>query len=314
MMPDEALVGNFLGIALTSGLMIYLIKTIREQNNYSAKKRITVNKDEKEKTFEDVGGCEQAKEAIKEIIDYITHPESFRKMGVRMPKGILLSGPPGTGKTLIAKVAASEAGIPVLYASGSEFVELYVGMGAKRIRDLFKQARSFSTPCMIFIDEIDAVGFKRSAGGQRGFGNREAETTLNQLLNEMDGFESSDNVLVVAATNLISNLDPALLRPGRFDRKIEVKLPDALARKKILQIHLRSKNHTCSEKALGKAATQLDGCSGADIENLVNLVALQAVRKSRLNKHMEDPVIGDEELDHAVGVYNSERRQSSAAA
>ena len=153
-------------------------------------------------TFEDVGGCRKAKDAIAEIIDYIKNPEPYKKMGVRMPKGILLYGPPGTGKTLIAKAAAAEAGIPVIYSSGSEFVEVFVGLGAKRIRDLFKQARS-QAPCMVFIDEIDAVGFARGNNNFiMGGGNRELETTLNQLLNEMDGFEENDKILVVAATNL----------------------------------------------------------------------------------------------------------------
>jgi ATP-dependent Zn protease len=156
-----------------------------------------------------VGGNESAKEAVREIIDYVKHPEDYRKLNVRMPRGLLLHGPPGTGKTLIAKVAASQAGIPVIFASGSEFVEVFVGLGAKRIRDMFKQARDVKGPAMIFIDEIDAIGFKRSSSGRIG-SNREAETTLNQLLNEMDGFQEDDQVIVVAATNLVSNLDPAL--------------------------------------------------------------------------------------------------------
>lgn len=164
-----------------------------------------------------------------------------------MPKGILLYGPPGTGKTLIAKAAATEAGIPVIYASGSEFVELYVGLGAKRIRDLFKQARAFNSPVMIFVDEIDAVGFKRGGAHGLGSGNRETETTLNQLLNEMDGFEENDKIIVVAATNLLENLDPAIQRPGRFDRKIEIKLPDVRERAKILKIHLSTKSHSLVE-------------------------------------------------------------------
>lgn len=158
-----------------------------------------------------------------------------------MPKGILLYGPPGTGKTLVAKAAATEAGIPVIYASGSEFVELYVGLGAKRIRDLFNQARMLNRPVMIFIDEIDAVGFKRGGAHGMGSGNRETETTLNEILNQMDGFEENDKIIVVAATNLLDNLDPAIQRPGRFDRKIEIKLPDVTERVKILKIHLREK-------------------------------------------------------------------------
>jgi cell division protease FtsH len=162
-----------------------------------------------------------------------------------MPKGVLLYGPPGTGKTLIAKAAAAEAGIPVIYTSGSEFVEVYVGLGAKRIREIFKQARQMS-PCMIFIDEIDAVGFSRGSGNFiQGGGHRELETTLNQLLNEMDGFEENDRIVVVAATNLASTLDQALLRPGRFDRKVEVTLPSSNERKEILEIHLKNVSRHC---------------------------------------------------------------------
>ena len=223
-----------------------------------------------------------------------------------MPKGLLLYGPPGTGKTLIAKAAATEAGIPVIYASGSEFVELYVGLGAKRIRDLFAQARSYKSPVMIFIDEIDAVGYKRGGAHGVGSGNRETETTLNQLLNEMDGFEENDKILIVAATNLLENLDPAIQRPGRFDRKIEIKLPDVRDRANILKIHLSSKTHSLPERAITKAATFLDGCSGADIENLVNLVALQTVRQARISNNLE-PCITEDLLNGAVETFNTER-------
>jgi ATP-dependent Zn protease len=192
------------------------------------------------RSFEDIGGCNKAKDAIKEVIEYMKNPKLFMDAGVRMPKGLLLYGPPGTGKTLIAKAAAAEAQIPVIYTSGSEFVEIYVGVGAKRIREVFKQAREIG-PCMIFIDEIDAIGYSRGnnnfiAGG----GHRELETTLNQLLNEMDGFEENDRIIVVAATNLASTLDPALLRPGRFDRKIEISLPNPKDRLDILKIHLKN--------------------------------------------------------------------------
>ena len=227
-------------------------------------------------------------------------------MGVRMPKGLLLYGPPGTGKTLIAKAAATEAGIPVIYASGSEFVELYVGLGAKRVRDLFSQARSYKSPVMIFIDEIDAVGYKRGGAHGVGSGNRETETTLNQLLNEMDGFEENDKILIVAATNLLENLDPAIQRPGRFDRKIEIKLPDVRDRANILKIHLEFKTHDLKDMDMNKAATFLDGCSGADIENLVNLVALQTVRQARIQNN-DNPCITVESLNLAVESFNTER-------
>ena len=213
-----------------------------------------------------------------------------------MPKGVLLYGPPGTGKTLIAKAAAAEAGIPVIYSSGSEFVEVFVGLGAKRIRDLFKQARELS-PCMVFIDEIDAVGFARGNNNNIiGGGNRELETTLNQLLNEMDGFEENDQIIVVAATNLANTLDPALSRPGRFDRKIEISLPNAADRKEILRIHLKNvgigllnkvivqKNHQVTEAQLQAAAERTEGLAGAELENVVNLAALQSVRKANAIK------------------------------
>ena len=228
------------------------------------------------KTFADIGGNDAAKDAIREIIDYVKHPKEFKAMGVRMPRGVLLYGPPGTGKTLIARAAACEAGIPLMYCAGSEFVELFVGMGSKRVRELFGQARSLRRPCIIFIDEIDSVGFKRARNGLPG--NREADQTLTQLLNEMDGFDVNDRVIVIAATNMLENLDPALIRPGRFDRKVEVKLPNALERANILKIHLKDKRHNLEQMTISKAATFLDGCSGAEIENLVNLVALQSVR------------------------------------
>ena len=187
---------------------------------FKGKEKRDIDGIQKEKTFDDVGGCKKAKEALLSIIDFLKAPHLFADQGIKMPRGVLLHGPPGTGKTLIAKAAASAAGIPVIYTSGSEFVEVFVGLGAKRIREVFKQARS-QAPCMIFIDEIDAVGFSRgNSNNIIGGGHREMETTLNQLLNEMDGFEENDRIIVVAATNLHSSLDPALTRPGRFDQKI----------------------------------------------------------------------------------------------
>jgi len=225
-----------------------------------------------------------------------------------MPRGVLLHGPPGTGKTLLAKVAASEAEVPVLYASGSEFVEMYVGIGAKRIRNLFEQARSFEGPCMVFIDEIDAIGYNRVSKVSNSVGgNREAETTLNQLLNEMDGFDGNDQILVVAATNLINNIDPALQRPGRFDRKIEMKLPDPAARKNILSIHLKKKNHNCTDFALGKAATTLNECTGAEIENVVNLVALTSARR-QIHEMREEVIITDADLQKGAESFMKEKK------
>ena len=226
-----------------------------------------------------------------------------------MPKGILLYGPPGTGKTLFAKAAACEAGIPVLYCSGSEFVELYVGMGAKRVRDLFKQARQQKGPCMIFIDEIDAIGYKRS-GGQFGIGgNREQETTLNQLLNEMDGFEENSKTIVVAATNLIQNIDPALQRPNRFDHKIEIKLPTVHDRFKILEIHLAKKTHQIRTQDITKAAVMMENCSGADIENAINLLALQTVRLARLNGRSSQPSISADQFLESISEFIKEKNK-----
>lgn len=238
---NETVVGGLILTGIYSYVLYKVVRGMMDMHNYKGKeKKKDKNLDTDIKTFSDIGGCQKAKEAIGEIIEYIKTPELFRNAGVRMPKGILLYGPPGTGKTLIAKAAAAEAGIPVIYTSGSEFVEVFVGLGAKRIREIFKQARELS-PCMIFIDEIDAVGYARGAGNQiQGGGHRELETTLNQLLNEMDGFEENDRIVVVAATNLASTLDQALLRPGRFDRKVEVCLPSSNERKEILNIHLKN--------------------------------------------------------------------------
>ena len=221
-----------------------------------------------------------------------------------MPKGILLHGPPGTGKTLIAKAAAEEAGVPFLFTSGSEFVEIYVGNGAKKVRELFKLARSLKVPVMIFIDEIDAVGYKRNQMGQM---NREQEQTLNQLLNEMDGFMENDKIVVVAATNLVDSLDPALLRPGRFDRKVAIPLPIEKERNKIFEIHLRGKQHRLSEADLKQASVKMEGFSGADIEQVVNRVGIQAVRVSRLKKTSSGPIIRKEDLMTAIDDYKKER-------
>jgi cell division protease FtsH len=274
--------------AVMSGVYSYviykLIQSMNNPNSFKAKQKKKPDEEANSKTFSDIGGCQKAKEAITEIIEYIKHPEVFINAGVRMPKGVLLYGPPGTGKTLIAKAAAAEAGIPVIYTSGSEFVEVFVGLGAKRIREIFKQAREQS-PCMIFIDEIDAVGYSRGNNNFiQGGGHRELETTLNQLLNEMDGFEENDRIIVVAATNLATTLDPALLRPGRFDRKVEVTLPAPSDRKEIFKIHLKNKIHSITDQQLAVAALQTDGLAGAEIENIVNLAALNSVRKARTLK------------------------------
>ena len=208
------------------GLSAYYVFEWFTSRTYQVKKASDIDQDSG-KTFDDVGGCEKAKEAILEIIDFIKVPDMYQNMGLKMPKGVLLCGPPGTGKTLIAKAAAKEAGIPFIFTSGSEFVEIYVGNGARKIRELFNQARKYKSAVIIFIDEIDALGYKRNQIGQS---NREQEQTLNQLLNEMDGYLENDKIIVVAATNIPESLDSALTRPGRFDRKVEVPLPETTGR------------------------------------------------------------------------------------
>ena len=286
-----------------------VISSLKNMNNYKAKERTEMSKPQQELTFRDIGGCQKAKDAILEIIDYIKNPEEYRSQGVRMPKGVLLFGPPGTGKTLIAKAAAAEAQIPVIFASGSEFVELFVGMGAKRIRDLFTQARKIS-PCMIFIDEIDAIGFSRTNSNFIvGGGHREMETTLNQLLNEMDGFEVNDSIVVVAATNLDKTLDPALLRPGRFDHKIQIDLPSMNERKEIIRIHLRNKKHSIEENQIVQTADKTEGLSGAEIENVINLAALTCIRKARTSSDHADSVLNGVDLNEQVKIFLEEKKR-----
>ena len=245
---NESHIGWLIVLCIYAFLFFKMINQMRDMHGFKGKQNKDLTDTQQAKTFQDVGGNNKAKEAIIEIIDFIKNPELFQNAGVRMPKGVLLYGPPGTGKTLIAKAAASEAGIPVIFASGSEFVEVFVGLGAKRIRDLFKQARQLA-PCMIFIDEIDAVGYTRcKSNALENGGHREMETTLNQLLNEMDGFQENDRIIVVAATNLASSLDPALQRPGRFDHKIEVTIPSLEDRKEIVKIHLKNVRVTIHDK------------------------------------------------------------------
>lgn len=238
-------------------------------------------------TFEDVAGCEEAKDELREVIDFLKHPEKYRKIGARIPKGVLLVGPPGTGKTLLARAVAGEAEVPFLSISGSEFVELFVGIGAARVRDLFEQAKS-NTPCIVFIDEIDAVGRLRGAG--LGGGHDEREQTLNQLLVEMDGFDASEGIVVMAATNRPDILDPALLRPGRFDRQIVVPVPDIRGREQILKIH--SKRIPLGDDVdFAILARQTPGFTGADLSNLVNEAALLAARVNSekvMMKHFEE--------------------------
>ena len=241
------------------------------------KSRAKLNSEDNKVTFKDVAGLKEEKEEVKELIDFLRSPKKFQKLGARIPKGVLLFGPPGTGKTLLAKAVAGEADVPFYFISGSDFVELFVGVGASRVRDMFQQAKR-TAPCLIFIDEIDAVGRQRGSG--IGGGHDEREQTLNQLLTEMDGFGANEGIIIIAATNRPDVLDPALLRPGRFDRQITVSLPDIKGREEILGVHARNKK-------LGKGVTlenlakRTPGFSGADLENLLNEAALLAVRRNK---------------------------------
>ena len=270
----------------------------------------TLVEDEKRKTtFQDVAGCDEEKGELEEIVEFLKNPDSFTALGARIPRGVLLVGPPGTGKTLLARAVAGEAGAPFLSISGSDFVEMYVGVGASRVRDLFDKAKK-SMPCIIFIDEIDAVGRQRGAG--LGGGHDEREQTLNQLLVEMDGFDANDGVIVMAATNRADILDKALLRPGRFDRQVYVGLPDVKGREEILRVHTKNKP-LGPDVSLKTIARSTAGFSGADLENLVNEAALLAARQGKkaiTEKEIEEAsvkvMMGPEKKSHVV--TDEERR------
>lgn len=260
-------------------------------------------------SFDEVAGLDSAKRDLREVIDYLKNPDKFRKLGAKLPKGILMMGPPGTGKTLLAKATAAEAGVPFFSISGSEFVEMFVGVGAGRVRDMFQQA-SARAPALIFIDEIDSVG--RVRGGGVGGGNDEREQTLNQILAEMDGFDSSEPVVVLAATNRPDVLDAALLRPGRFDRKITLELPQKKARQQILQVHTRRKP-LAPDVDLEQMAGRTIGFSGADLENLVNEAALHAVTQNQESinqadfEHAYDKIILGDERQEGLGHADKKR-------
>merc|ERR1740138_394603 len=234
--------------------------------------------------FEDVAGIDEAKEELTEIVDFLKAPERFVRVGAKIPRGVLLTGPPGTGKTLMAKALAGESGVPFIQSSASEFIELFVGVGASRVRDIFSQAKE-KAPCIVFIDEIDAIGRQRGAG--MGGGNDEREQTLNQILTEMDGFEGNSGVIVVAATNRDDILDSALLRPGRFDRRVKVDLPDVDGREQILKVHLKNKK-LAEGISVGEVAKRTAGMSGADLENLMNESAILTARRSKKAITMEE--------------------------
>lgn len=281
--------GNlFYGLVLmgTMVMVFFFIRQMGKQNSQGlqfGQSKARVNENVKVR-FTDVAGCEEEKQEMSEIIDFLKAPQRFAEVGARIPHGVLLVGPPGTGKTLLAKAVAGEAGVPFFSISGSDFVEMYVGVGAARVRDLFSQAKR-NVPCIIFIDEIDAVGRQRGAG--LGGGHDEREQTLNQILVEMDGFESSSGIIVMAATNRADILDPALMRPGRFDRQIHVGYPDVRGREAILRVHARNKP-LAEDVDLRVAAQMTVGFTGADLENLLNESAILAVRDNRRLIGMDD--------------------------
>ena len=276
-----------LPILLLVGATFWIFTRQIGGNNKSmdfGKSRAKLMENDKKTTFKDVAGLTEEKEEVQEIIDFLKNPKKFQTMGARIPKGVLLVGPPGTGKTLLARAVAGEANVPFYYISGSDFVELFVGIGASRVRDMFKQAK-MNAPCLIFIDEIDAVGRQRGTG--LGGGHDEREQTLNQLLTEMDGFGANEGIIIIAATNRPDVLDPALLRPGRFDRQVTVALPDKNARIEILKVHARNKTLDKSV-TLEYLAKRTPGFSGADLENLLNEAALLTVRRNKKKITMEE--------------------------
>ena len=291
--PWWSLLTYLLPFVLFLGLWVFLMNQMQGGGSKvmsfgkSRAKRMAV--DSPKITFKDVAGADEAVEELHEIKEFLENPKKFQALGARIPKGVLLYGPPGTGKTLLARAVAGEAGVPFFSISGSDFVEMFVGVGASRVRDLFEQAKQ-NSPCIIFMDEIDAVGRHRGAG--LGGGHDEREQTLNQLLVEMDGFELKDNIILIAATNRPDILDPALLRPGRFDRQIVVDRPDREGRKKILEVHTRGKP-IGREIELAALAGQTPGFTGADLANLVNEAALLAARHGR-------KVIGMHELEEGI--------------
>jgi cell division protease FtsH len=275
-------------ILLLGGLWIFMLRQMQASGNkalsFGKSRARLLSNQQKRVTFKDVAGVDEAKEELTEIIEFLKDPQKFQKLGGRIPKGVLMMGPPGTGKTLLARAVAGEAGVPFFSISGSEFVEMFVGVGASRVRDLFEQGKK-NAPCIIFIDEIDAVGRHRGAG--LGGGHDEREQTLNQLLVEMDGFESNDGVILIASTNRPDVLDPALLRPGRFDRRIIVNRPDLRGREEILRVHIR-KVTLAEDVDISVVARSTPGFTGADLANLVNEAALNAARYDRKAVAMSD--------------------------
>jgi cell division protease FtsH len=279
---------NFLPLIFFGGLILLMMRQAQGSNNQtmsfgrSRARMMPFNRPSV--TFDDVAGVDEAKAELEEVVEFLKYPERFLQLGARIPKGVLLVGPPGTGKTLLARAVAGEAGVPFFHISGSEFVEMFVGVGAARVRDLFEQAKR-NAPCIMFVDEIDAVGRHRGAG--LGGGHDEREQTLNQILVEMDGFETNTNIIVIAATNRPDILDPALLRPGRFDRRVTLDLPDVAGREAILRVHIAGKPLS-NEIKIDVIARETPGFSGADLSNLVNEAALLAARKNQSSIFMQD--------------------------
>jgi cell division protease FtsH len=276
-----AILGSLLPLLFVGALFFLLLRQAQGSNNQAisfGKSRARLYTGEKPTvTFADVAGAEEAKQELMEVVEFLKEPQKFAALGARIPKGVLLVGPPGTGKTLMAKAVSGEAGVPFFSISGSEFVEMFVGVGASRVRDLFEQAKR-NAPCIVFVDEIDAVGRHRGAG--LGGSHDEREQTLNQILVEMDGFDTDTNVIVMAATNRPDILDPALLRPGRFDRQVVMDRPDVQGRRAILEVHVRGKP-LAPEVDLEVLAKQTPGFVGADLENLVNEAAILAARRNK---------------------------------
>lgn len=301
---------------LIIAFFVFMMRSAQSSNNQAmsfGKSRAKVyDKGKQKTTFEDVAGCEEAKDELEEIVDFLKKPQKYTRIGAKIPKGVMLVGAPGTGKTLLARAVAGEADVPFFSISGSEFVEMFVGVGASRVRDLFTRAKR-NAPCIIFVDEIDAVGRHRGAG--MGGGHDEREQTLNQILTEMDGFETGTNVIVIAATNRPDILDPALLRPGRFDRRVVVDMPDAKAREGILKVHTRKKP-LAKTVDLNKIARSTPGFTGADIENLANEAAILTAKHNKktigmkeLEKSIEKIVMGPERKSK---VLNKEERKITA--
>lgn len=291
----DILVG-LLPVLLIIGLFFVMFRSAQGANNqamsFGKSKARLHDKDKSKTTFDDVAGVDEAKEELEEVVDFLKNPKKYQAIGAKIPKGVMLVGPPGTGKTLLARAVAGEADVPFFSISGSEFVEMFVGVGASRVRDLFNKAKR-NAPCIIFIDEIDAVGRHRGAG--MGGGHDEREQTLNQILTEMDGFETGTNVIVMASTNRPDILDPALLRPGRFDRRVMVGLPDLKGREQILKVHARNKP-LAKDVNLDTIAKGTIGFTGADLENLMNEAAILAAKHDRKTISMQDILMSIEKV------------------